>query len=450
MKAVKAKWLVISTDDVRADWGMVYQDGLIKKCLPNAEIDLMVEAGNLDSTACETGDIVFPGFINTHMHQYGLVSHGMIPRVEIKDFDSFLSDYWWPDIEDKLRREDVLAGTAVSAAELLRSGVVALCDILEAPYTQSDTLIAQGERLEEIGMRGIVSIESSERAGRSNGDRCLEMNREAVRHFKQKGGIVRGAICTHTTFSCSEEFIQKAAEMAKSEGAILQFHLSESIYEPTRIAREKKTKPVLIYESQGALGPNTIASQCVKIDEEEIERLAHYQVACSHMPISNCEVGGGVAPIPRMLEAGLTVGLGTDGYINDFFALMRAAFLIQKAYHERTDIMPARDVFRMATEMGARVIGLERNGSLIANNNADFVVMENHFPTPVTCDNVIDQLVVYSNPGYVKDVYIAGKKVVDNGVVTTMDLDQEKEILRARTEKLWEEQGKPLVEMSDN
>jgi 5-methylthioadenosine/S-adenosylhomocysteine deaminase len=444
MKAIMADLLVVAWDDIREDAGFTYKDGVIIELLPNQAIEQLIKEGKIASQQCEKAGIVFPGLINSHMHQYGLMSHGMVPRATIRNFDEFLSLYWWPDIEDKMRKKDVLAGTAVSAAELLHSGVVALCDILEAPFTEEDTLIAQGERLEEIGMRGIVSLESSERAGLDVGLRGLEMNRAAVRHFKQRKGLVRGAICTHTTFSCSGDFIRRAATIAREEDALLQFHLSESKYEPERIAREKNTKPVKIYEKAGALGEKTLATQCVKVDDEEIDLLVKYAVSCSHMPLSNCEVGGGVAPVPKMLEAGLTVGLGTDGYVNNFFEVMRAAFLIQKAHHERTDIMPSIDVFRMATVLGAKAIGLEKNGRLDPGFNADFVVLRDLFPTPPTVENIIDQLVIYSQPAYVKDVVIAGRKIVADGKVTTIDEEKEIKLLRERTLALWEHQGQEL------
>jgi cytosine/adenosine deaminase-related metal-dependent hydrolase len=440
MKALKAGWLVISADNVRENTGFVFNDREIIEILSNAEIGRMEAAGLTEVTIDASREIVSPGFINTHMHQYGIMSHGMMPRKTITDFDSFLADYWWPDLENRLQKDDLLAAASVSAAELIHSGCVALCDILEAPFIEEDALIAQGNLLERIGMRAIVSLESSERVDRENGDRCLRMNRDAVRYFKQKSQLVRGAICTHTTFSCSQAFIRHAAEMAAAENALLQFHLSESAYEPERIWREQKQKPVHIYKAAGALGPSTLASQCVKIDAEEIELLAAHGVKASHMPISNCEVGGGIAPITAMLEHGITVGLGTDGYVNDFFELMRACFLIHKAAHERTDVMPARQVFRMATELGAHALGLTNSGTLQPNQVPDFIVIQDDYPTPVNLGNIYDQIVVYGKPALVRDVYVAGKAIMKDGEITSFDEAAAKHALCARTRQLWDKQ----------
>lgn len=440
MKALKARWLVTSSAAIKEDTGFLFNKEKIIEILPNSEIDKLIVSGKLEEVINASEEIVFPGFINSHMHQYGLLSHGIVPRSLITNFDSFLADFWWPDIENQIRKDDLLASTYVSAAELLHSGCVALCDILEAPFIEEGALIAQGEALESIGMRAIVSIESSERVDRENGVRCLNMNRDAVRYFKDSK-LVSGAICTHTTFSCSEEFIHLASEMAEEEDAILQFHLSESSYEPERIKHEYNTKPVKIYEKVGALRPTTLASQCVKVDDEEISVMAKYGTKASHMPISNCEVGGGIAPIPSLLEAGIDVGLGTDGYVNNYFELMRAAFLIHKANHERADIMPADLVFKMATELGAKAMGLPNSGLLKEGYVPDFVIIEPNYPTPVRLTNIYDQIVIYSNPEYVRDVYIAGTAIVKNSKITSFDEEAAKEKLRQQTELLWNDQG---------
>ncbi|HZK29511.1 MAG TPA: amidohydrolase, partial [Clostridia bacterium] len=122
MKALKAKWLVLSSEEVKENTGFTFDDDKIIRILSNAEIDEIDTAGDLGEVIDATEEIVCPGFINSHMHQYGLVSHGMIPRTQIRNFDSFLADYWWPDIEDQIRKEDLIAGTYASAAELLHSG----------------------------------------------------------------------------------------------------------------------------------------------------------------------------------------------------------------------------------------------------------------------------------------------------------------------------------------
>lgn len=423
MKAVKAAWLICACNDIRQDCGFVIEDGRIREILPNAEIDGLTDKGMLAAADVldRSESIVFPGFVNAHMHQYGVLSHGIPQAGDVRDFETFLGNYWWPYIENRIRKEQVLVTTEYTAAEMLRSGITAFCDILEAPFTEDDTLIAQGELLQRIGMRAVVSLESSERISPENGVQCLEQNARAADHFAACGGSVRGAICTHTTFTCSDGFIRRAAELARERRALLQFHLSESRYEPDRLRRERGLTPSALYERLGALGPDTIASQCVKITEEERELLRGTGTRTVHMPVSNCEVGGGIAPVPAMLHAGMEVGLGTDGYVNDFFAVMREAFLIHKAGEESTEVMPARDVFRMATEFGAGAMGLRDCGRLLPGFQADFTVCGDAFPTPLTVENLMDQLVVHGKSQYVTDVSVGGRLLLETGTLTGLD-----------------------------
>ncbi len=383
--------------------------------------------------------IVFAGFINAHTHQYGLLSHGIPQTGKVTDFETFLLNYWWPFIENRITKEEVLTTAKASMGEMIFSGITSFCDILEAPNTEEDTLIAQGELIEKVGMRAIVSLESSERISLENGNKCLRQNEESVKHFRKLNGLVKGAICTHTTFTCSEDFIKKAVNLANKNDAILQFHLSESKYEPEFLLKKSNEKPVKLYERINGLSENIIATQCVKIDEEEIEILKKNKVKTVHMPISNCEVGGGFAPIPEMLSFGLETGLGTDGYINDFFAVMKATFLIHKANKETTEVMSAEQVFQMATEYGAKVMGLDNVGTLEKGMKADFVIYQDNHYTPITRDNLLDQLVVHGQKENVTDLFVNGNQLLKNRHLTTLDEDTIWKDMKICAEKFWRE-----------
>ena len=148
-------------------------------------------------------------------------------------------------------------------------------------------------------------------------------------------------MCTHTSFTCSDRFIKKAKEDAKKLNAPMQFHLCESIYEPNYAEKHFGKKAVDYYNDLDILDETVLASQCVKVNDEEIDILKEKGVKVVHMPLSNCEVGGGFSPVPKMIKKGIKVALGTDGYINDFFEVMRGAFLMHKSVEEDASVMPA-------------------------------------------------------------------------------------------------------------
>ena len=155
------------------------------------------------------------------------------------------------------------------------------------------------------------------------------------------------------------------------------------------------------------------------------------------MPLSNCEVGGGIAPIPDLVAAGVTVGLGSDGYITDMFEIMRGAFLIHKAYRQDTATMPAHLVWRLATEGGAQALGLARVGRLAPGWQADLQLIDAVFPTPATAGNLYEQLLLYRNRGHVRGVMVAGETRVRDGVVLGVDEDALRVRAHRAAERLW-------------
>ena len=228
-------------------------------------------------------------------------------------------------------------------------------------------------------------------------------------------------MCYHTTFTCSADFIRQAFEMAAAEGASVHMHASEGTYEPENALRNFGGRTFEYYDRLGVAGPSMQASQCVQITPAEIEIIARRGVRVTHMPLSNCEVGGGIAPVPDLVAAGVTVGLGTDGYITDMFEVMRGAFLIHKAHRQDPRVMPANLVWQLATEGGARALGLEKVGRLAPGWQADLQLIDSTLPTPVEAWNLYDQLLLYRSRRDVRAVMVAGRWRVRDGEVLGVD-----------------------------
>jgi cytosine/adenosine deaminase-related metal-dependent hydrolase len=180
-------------------------------------------------------------------------------------------------------------------------------------------------------------------------------------------------------------------------------------------------RPVAYYDRLGVLSARSLLSQCVQLDAEEILLLAQCGARVTHMPISNCEVGGGIAPVPDLLSAGVTVGLGSDGYITDFFEVMRAAFLIHKANRQDPRVMPAAQVWYLATEGGARALGLENVGRLAPGWAADLQLFHAHLPTPLQAHNLFDQTLLYCHASDVSGVVVGGKTLMRDGLIPGVD-----------------------------
>jgi len=422
---VKSKWIVSSNNKVIEDGGILIDKGKIKKVLE--DISETNSLANIEIIDYEDS-ILMPSFTNAHTHLYGILSWG-IPKLDnFNDFEGFLKVFWWPLIEDRLTKKEFVLTTKSSCLDMISSGVTAFCDTAEGPLTEEDTLEAQAEVVEEFGLKAILSLESSERINWENGIKCLNQNQNFTESTKNSKNI-KGCICTHTTFTCSKKFITEAKKLARENNTFLQFHLSESIYEKNYTLKNFGLTPVEYLDKLNVLDENTLMSQCVKVDSKEIDIIKKSKCNVVHNPISNCEVGGGIAPVQEMLDKGINVALGTDGYVNDFFEVMRFAFLIHKANLENTEVMSAKDVFKMATENGAKALGFNQ-GKLEKGYDADFIVIEDMFSTPLNRENIYDLIVVKGEKRMIKDVYISGKKH------NRKDIENEKDKMRYEIKEL--------------
>jgi 5-methylthioadenosine/S-adenosylhomocysteine deaminase len=412
-------WFLYAADqEPRQNWGLAVADGRVAAIGPHAQM----RGQYPDAEVVEaSGRVAVPGFVNAHHHMYGVLSHGIPLEHAPSGFWAFLQDFWWPKMEDALTHELIAASTEWACLEMVRSGVTTFYDCLEAPHALPGCLAVEAEVVRRWGLRGVLSFEATQRVSDENGQLGLRENADFVDSCHRTGGLVSGMMCYHTTFTCDEHFIRQAFDLAAEREAMVHMHCAEGRHEPDWCLQQYGKRTVEVYGDWGVLGPQMLASQCVQITPREIELLAAHGVKASHMPLSNCEVGGGFAPVPEMLAAGVTVGLGTDGYVNNFFALMRGAFLMHKARLEDPGIMPARTVWHMATRGGAEALGLDRVGALHPGFSADLVLVDTDLPTPVSAGNLWDQLLLWRDPQHVDAVMCAGRWLMRDKRIPDVD-----------------------------
>jgi 5-methylthioadenosine/S-adenosylhomocysteine deaminase len=427
-------WLITGHDNVPLrNWAIRVEGGVISEVGPAGE----VRAAHPDDQVVSAADrICLPGFVNTHVHLYGVLAHGIPTQQAPADFWSFLADYWWPQVEDALDQDMIAAAARWVGAEMLRSGITTFYDILEAPSALPEALLVERDAVAPMGARAILSFEATERAGPEVARAGLAEN-VALIEATAGDPLAAGLICFHTTFTCSADFIREAFELGNQHGVLTHAHVNEGIHEGARNQQEHGLSTFEYYRELGVASPGFLASQCVQLTDSDRAIIAETGVKVSHMPLSNCEVGGGIAPVPELLEAGATVGLGTDGYINDFFEVARSAFLIHKANTLDPGAMPAATVLRMATEDGATALGLDRIGRLEPGWSADLQLVDAALPTPITEHNLLDQLILWRNASHVRDVMVAGSWRVRDGEVLGVDLGELRAHSHEQARRLW-------------
>ena len=429
------EWLIQNAlQPPKRGWGVRVEADRITEVSPN---QTLIEKYPHDEVLRAEEQVLSPGFVNTHTHLYGVLSHG-IPLAKAPDgFWAFLQDFWWPLVEDRVDITMLKAAAEWQCQLMIRSGITSFYDCLEAPNLLPGCLEREAEVVARYGLRAILSFEATQRISLENGQLGLKENYNFV-HNRNPNDLIQGLICYHTTFTCSGEFIRQAFEQAKELGCLVHLHLSEGAYEPEQILRKYGLRPVQYYDQLGVLGSEMLASQCVQVDPSEVALLASKGVRVSHMPLSNCEVGGGIAPVPQMVDAGVILGLGSDTYIDNFFEIMRGAFLIHKAKGLDPRLMPANLVYHLATEGGAQALNMKKIGRIEAGWKADLQLITVDFPTPANEWNLYDQLILYRNPEHIRMVMVDGRILLLDGQLKTNFNPKARQILHAQAERLWQ------------
>ncbi|MEG0355280.1 MAG: amidohydrolase family protein [Lachnospiraceae bacterium] len=431
-KILKGTFLM-TPEGLKVDYGVRVEGERIIQIAPNHQ--LKIEEG--DEVTVLNNQIILPGFVNGHNHMYGFLSHGITAETMVTEFSSFLDDFWWPYVENRLNHELVEATTRWACVEMIESGVTSFVDILEGPNTIPGALEIEKNIVKDAGLRGRLSFEACERISHENGQLGLKENIKFVKEYNHGNQLVKGINSIHTLFTCSPPFVSQAKKLADDNDCMVHMHLSESVFEPNWCMEHYGKTPVEVYEELGYLDSNVLASQVVQVKDMELDILAKHGVKVVSMPLSNCEVGGGFAPVTKMLERGMTVGLGTDGYVNNFFEVMRGAFLMHKANQQDPQVMSAECVYKMATCMGAKAIGIEETGSLKEGNFADMITVSTELPTPINTKNVYDQLVLFCNPEQVINVMGNGNWLKKEGQVVTLNKEKSRKELYEITKKFW-------------
>jgi cytosine/adenosine deaminase-related metal-dependent hydrolase len=418
---------------LQEDWGVLIEGRSIAAVGPNEAL----RAEHPHAEVIEARDLLLmPGFINAHMHSYGLLAHGIPVDYPPHGFYEFLADFWWPHVEDRLDHPMIKAALALACGKMIEAGFTSVCDVLEAPNALPGALAVEAEVLKDAGLRGILSIEASERLGTDFGRAALDENARFTEAHKGDP-LISGMISIHTSFTCSEGFVMLAKGIADDLGCSIHLHLSESLCEPEVSLKRYGIRPVEWYNRLGFWDSSVLASQGVALDHSEIDLLAKRAVRLVHMPLSNCEVGGGIAPVPEMIARRIRPGLGTDGYINDPFEVMRGAFLIHKGALQDPRVMSAEMVLSMATSWGAKAVGFPRVGTLAPGESADLIGINLSFDTPLTKGNVLDQIVLYRNGSDVALSIVDGTLLMKDHELLTLDMEEVRHEATAQARRLW-------------
>ena len=373
------------------------------------------------------GKVLMPGMINAHTHVPMTLLRGIADDLRL---DVWLQGYMWPVEREFATPEFVRLGTSIACGELIRSGVTTFNDM----YFYED---AVATATAEAGMRGVCgqSILKFPTADAASYEDAMEKARDYIKKWKGHPLIIP-SIAPHAPYTTTPQILRETADLAKEFDIPLHTHLAETFFEVENM-RNENGMPVIPYvKKQGLLEAKVIAAHCVHIDMGEIRTLHHAGVGVSHNPSSNLKLASGFAPVMKMLEVGLNVGIGTDGPASnndlDMFEEVRLAAFVAKAVTNDPTSLPASQALLMATRLGAQALHIGHlTGSLTPGRRADLILVDlsplhNSPSFRRSPDNTYAQIVYASKSTDVTDVMVNGKWLMRDRKLLTL---KEEELL---------------------
>jgi 5-methylthioadenosine/S-adenosylhomocysteine deaminase len=382
-----------------------------------AQIEAQFEAAR---TIDARDDLVLPGWINGHAHAAMSLFRGIADDLALNDW---LRKYIFPAEARNVTPDFVTWGTKLGVLEMLRGGITTYADM----YYFED---AVARATKDAGMRGVLGetiIDFPAPDNKTPAD-ALRYTQKYIDRWKGDP-LITPAVAPHSIYTCSQKTLEESAELARRNGVPILTHLAEAPFELEQSRKEHGATPVGYLERIGFLGPDLVAAHCVWVDAADIAALVHFGVGCTNNPSSNMKTAAGVSPVPDMLEAGLAVGLGTDGAASnnnqDLFEEMDLAAKLQKITRMDPRALPAEQVVEMATIGGARALHMnKRIGSLEPGKKADLILVDTTAAHATPMYNVYSELVYALKASDVKTVIIGGRVVMQDRRMLTLDAPQ--------------------------
>lgn len=395
------------------------------------------------------GHVVMPGLVNTHHHMYQSLTRA-VPEAQNAELFGWLTNLYM--LWSHLTPEMIAVSTQTAMAELMLSGCTTTSDHLYL-YPNGSRLDDSIEAAAAMGMR-FHAARGSMSVGRKNGglppdevveteDAILRDSRRLVEtyHDASRHSMLRVVLAPCSPFSVSRDLMREAAQLARSYGVSLHTHLAENDNDIAYSREKFGMTPAQYAEDLGWLGHDVWHAHCVKLDDSGIALFAHTGTGVAHCPCSNMRLASGIAPIRKMRDSGVAVGLGVDGSASNDGAHMlgeaRQALLLQRVGYGPA-AMTAREALEIATLGGARVLNRDDIGAIAPGMSADIIAFDMRGVSHAGAGHDPVAALVFCNPEKVATSIINGKVVVRDGELLPVELPKVLERHRALAKTLYE------------
>ncbi|MEU6824541.1 amidohydrolase [Streptomyces atriruber] len=405
---------------VVADGAVAVRGGRVVEVGPADRLRAVYEAAEeIDARGC----LVLPGLINTHTHLSMNLMRGIADDVTLQGFLARVV----PREAEILSPETVTTAIRAAIAESVRGGVTTALDMYWFHEAAEDAA-------RDAGWRLLTGPTFMDVPGPPDGRPYEERLGWATAHLKAHVPApgTRPVVCAHSAYTLNPAQLTEITALAREHGALLHIHAAENAAEVATVVEQHGLRPVELLDSLGVLGPDTLLAHAVDLTDAEIATLARTGTAVAHCPVSNLKLGCGIARVPALLDAGVTVGLGTDGAVSsntlDLLGAVKIAALVHKAGGDPTAV-GAEQAVRLATIESARALGLgDRLGSLETGKQADLIVLDLDRPHLAPRHDPWSTLAYAASAADVRDTVVDGRVLMRDRALLTLD---EQSVLRA-------------------
>jgi len=407
---------------ITANSGVYIADGKIKELGKSAElIAKYPEAERLDGR----GQLLMPGNICAHTHFYGAFARGLgIPGEPPKDFPQILEKLWWP-LDKALDEDSIRASTLVHLVSAIRNGTTSLIDHHASPNFIDGSLDVISQAVQGSGLRAVLCYEVSDRDGEDKSKAGISEN---LRFLKQNqggnNGLVSAAFGLHASLSLEDETLEDVAA-AIPDNAGFHIHVAEHEADQNDSLERSKMRVTQRLNNFGILRPESILAHAVHVDESEIELIANSQSWVSHQPRSNMNNGVGAADVEGLLNKGVRLCLGNDGFTQDMWAEWKAAYLMHKLWHRDPRKMNGMDIAAMAIENNAALISSFFDNQIIGEIKmgaaADLILVDYQQFTELNIDNLAWHILFGFQESMVTMTMVSGQVLMKDRELLTLD-----------------------------
>jgi len=415
---VAARWIVPvrPAGVILERHAIAVRDGRIADILPLEEARQRYP----EAAVTELGEhVLFPGLVNAHTHAAMTLLRGLADDLPLM---TWLKEHIWPAEGRWLGPDFVRDGTELAIAEMLRGGTTCFNDM----YLFPDATARTASRL---GMRACVGMVLFDFPTPWAADAAEYLRKGVeVRDAFRSDPLLSFTFGPHAPYTVSDDSFRKMLALANELEIRIHTHLHETAAEVEESVAQSGKRPFARFEELGLMSPDLMVAHMTQLTDEEIARSAEYGLSVLHCPESNLKLASGICPLPRLLQAGVNVALGTDGAASnndlDMLGEMRTMALLAKGASGDATAVSAAHALEIATLGGARALGLDAEiGSLEPGKWADMVAVDLRAPATSPVYNPVSQLVYAAARDQVSHVWVAGRLKLDGGELRGIDAD---------------------------